>query len=154
MSWLDLGLELVAQFTHPSIMRQLGKTLIVDTGSREQKYYQSFVPKLDHGNKAILKVQHYVQTHFAGAISISQLAELACLSERTFLRHFVQATGIKPTEYLQRLRIQKACDYIETSTSTFDTISMDVGYEDNSAFRKTFRKITGLTPSEFKKRFA
>ncbi|GAA3928253.1 GlxA family transcriptional regulator [Litoribacillus peritrichatus] len=154
MSWLDLGLELVAQLTQPCIMRQLGKLLIVDTGSREQKYYQSFSPKLDHGDKAILKAQHYLQTHYAQPVSVSQLAALSCLTERTFLRHFVQATRHKPNDYLQRLRIQKACDLIESSAATFETIAMDVGYEDNSAFRKTFRKITGLTPSEFKRRFA
>ena len=58
MSWVDLGLELVAQFTRPQIMRALGKFLIVDTGKREQRYYGSFTPKFNHGNTQILQVQH------------------------------------------------------------------------------------------------
>ncbi len=56
MSWLDLGLEIVAQFSKPHIMRALGKYLIVDTGKREQRYYGSFTPKFNHGNKQILQV--------------------------------------------------------------------------------------------------
>lgn len=153
MAWVDLGLELVAQFIHPNIMRQLGKYLVVDTGLREQRYYQSFTPKWDHGDKEILKVQQYLQTNFHGVISITNLSEICFLSERTFLRRFVKATGLKPTFYLQKLRVQKACDLIETTNHTFDIISLNVGYEDISSFRKVFIKIIGLTPREFKSRF-
>ena len=154
MSWIDLGLELVAQFSQPAIMRQLGKYLIVDTGSREQSYYQSFKPTLDHGDKIILKTQHFIQTNFHQTLSIAKLAQQCYLTERTFLRHFVTATGFKPSEYIQRLRIQKACDLLETTAFTFEAISLKVGYEDTSACRKVFVKITGLTPKDFKRRFS
>ncbi|SIT07323.1 GlxA family transcriptional regulator [Neptunomonas antarctica] len=153
MAWLDLGLELVAQFTQPRIMRLLGKYLIVDTGSREQRYYRSFIPALDHGDKAVLNVQHYLQVNFDKSISISDLAGMSYLGERTFLRRFVKATGIKPNQYLQQLRIQKACDWIESSHDSVELIAAKVGYEDVSAFRKIFIKTMGLTPREFRSRF-
>ncbi len=153
MSWVDLGLELVAQFTNSQIMRQLGRFLIVDTGPREQSYYLSFTPKLDHGDEAIIRVQHQLQRDFQKTVVIRHLAELSHLTERTFLRRFVKATGLKPTQYLQQLRIQKACELIETSAKSIERIATEVGYEDLSAFRKTFIKITGQTPKEFKKRF-
>jgi len=154
MSWVDLGLELVARFMSPVIMRQLGKNMIVDTGLREQRYYQSFSPKLDHGDEAILKAQHYVQQHFNSPLSASDMAAKSILTERTFLRRFVKATGFKPIQYLQRLRIQKACTLLESTGDTVEMIALKVGYEDTSAFRKTFMKIMGLTPREFKNRFA
>lgn len=153
MSWVDLGLELVAQFTNSQVMRQLGKYLIVDTGPREQRYYQSFSPRLGHGDEAIVRVQHRLQREFRASLKVRELAEQVHLSERTFLRRFVSATGLKPTQYLQRLRIQKACELIETSAVSFERVAEAVGYEDLSAFRKTFVKITGQTPKEFKKRF-
>lgn len=153
MSWIDLGLELVAQFTNPHTMRQLGKYLIVDTGRREQRYYRSFTPRLDHGDRAILAVQHRLQRDFSRPVLIRALAEQAHLTERTFLRRFLGATGLKPTEYLQRLRIQKACELIESNGLTVEKVAAAVGYEDLSAFRKTFIKLTGQTPKEFKKRF-
>lgn len=153
MSWVDLGLELVAQFTNTQIMRQLGKYLIVDTGHREQRYYQSFNPPLNHGDKAILQIQHHLQRHYSEPVMIKELANQAHLTERTFLRRFVSATGFKPAQYLQRLRIHKACELIETSCLTVEGVAIEVGYEDLSAFRKTFIKIMGETPKEFKKRF-
>ena len=154
MSWVDLGLELVAQFMNPAIMRQLGKIMIVDTGLREQRYYQSFTPRLDHGDQAVLKAQHHLQQHFQDVVKISTLSRLSILTERTFLRRFVKATGFKPIQYLQRLRIQKACNLIESTNETFESISFRVGYEDASAFRKTFQKIVGLTPRDFRHRFS
>ncbi|MGY8871160.1 MAG: GlxA family transcriptional regulator [Pseudomonadales bacterium] len=154
MAWLDLGLELVAQFTQPRIMRLLGKYLIVDTGSREQCYYRSFVPALNHGDQAVLNVQHYLQVNFAKNISVSDLAAFSCLGERTFLRRFVKATELKPSQYLQQLRVQKACDWIESSHDSVELIATKVGYDDVSAFRKIFIKTMGLTPREFRNRFA
>ncbi len=153
MAWLDLGFELVEQFTKPEIMRQLGKVLVVDTGYREQCYYQQFTPNLNHGDKVITGVQRRFQSEFGQQIKISDLAKDCCLTERTFLRRFTKATGVTPSEYLQRLRVQKACDLLEESTTTFEHITHKVGYEDVSAFRKVFIKIMGLTPREFKKRF-
>ncbi|MGZ3790512.1 MAG: GlxA family transcriptional regulator [Bacteriovorax sp.] len=152
MSWIDLGLELVAQLPNISLMRQLGKYLVVDTASREQRYYQIFTPKLDHRDKEILKVQYYLQAHLKKLITIEALSKLCILTERTFLRRFVKATGLKPTEYLQRLRVQKACELIETTNLSLEGISFKVGYQDTSSFRKVFLKIMGLTPGDFKKK--
>lgn len=153
MSWIDLGLELVAQFLNPAIMRQLGKHLIIDTAPREQRYYQSFNPRFDHGDDAIHKIQTHMHAKYHTRLTVASLAEKSHLSERTFARHFIQATGFKANEYLQRLRIQKACELLESTKKTFEVIAYDVGYEDVSACRKSFVKIIGLTPKEFRRRF-
>ena len=153
MAWLDLGFVLVEQFTKPEIMRQLGKILVVDTGHREQCYYQQFTPNLSHGDQIIIDAQRKLQSGFGRQIKVSELAKESCLTERTFLRRFTKATGITPSEYLQRLRVQKACDMLESSATTFEQIAYKVGYEDVSAFRKVFIKIMGLTPKEFRGRF-
>lgn len=153
MSWIDLGLELVAQFTRPQIMRALGKFLIVDTGKREQRYYGSFTPRFNHGNTSILQVQHYIQKHFDEPLCIKKLAELAHMSERTFLRQFSSATHFKPVQYIQRIRVQKACDLLESTTQSFEHIALGLGYEDANSFRKVFIKTMGLNPSAFRARF-
>ena len=154
MSWIDLGLELVAQFVRPDIMRLLGQLLIVDTGAREQRYYQRFHAKLDHGDEVIVKVQHFMRQHLHQSVTIAQLAEHCFLTERTFLRRFVKATGIKPTQYMQRLRVQVACELLESTSQTFENIASQLGYEDVSAFRKVFARVMGLTPREFRRRFS
>lgn len=154
MSWIDLGMEIVAQFAKPSVMRALGKFLIVDTGKREQKYYVSFSPKLDHGNKLILKVQHYIQANYSELLNVSVLAEKAFMTERTFYRQFTEATTLKPTEYVQKIRVQKACELLESSSFSFEQIALSVGYDDANSFRKVFNKIMGLSPSSFRARFS
>ncbi|SEQ86838.1 Transcriptional regulator GlxA family, contains an amidase domain and an AraC-type DNA-binding HTH domain [Amphritea atlantica] len=154
MAWLDLGLELVAQFGSPALMRQLGKHLVVDTAPRQQRYYRCFMPPFDHGDRAVLKSQHYLQSHSQASVTVKQLAEECHLTERTFLRRFVRATGYKPKEYIQQLRISKACDALESSADSIELIALSSGYDDVSAFRKVFIKITGLTPREFRRRFS
>lgn len=154
MSWLDLALELVAQFTSSNVMRQLGKRLVIDTAPREQRYYESFLPKRNHGDAAITKAQYFIQMNFRKHLQVKEMAAFCALGSRTFLRRFTKATHYKPNEYIQRFRIQKACDYLETSTATVESISHNVGYEDINGFRKTFTKIIGLTPKAFRGRFS
>jgi len=153
MSWLDLGLEIVARHFNTPLMRALGKQLVVDTGFREQRYYHCFMPNLTHGDTIILTLQRKLQEAYSKATCITMMASFCNLTERTFLRRFVKATSFKPTEYLQRLRVQKACDMLETTVQTFETITYSVGYDNVSAFRKIFVKIIGLTPTVFRKRF-
>lgn len=154
MSWVDLGLELIAKYSSVKVIRQLGKTLVIDTASREQRYYQQFTPSLSHGDQAIVSIQQEMNVAYAGPVSIRQLAKQANLTERTMQRRFFKATGLNPNQYLQRLRIQKACDYLESTQSSFEWIADQVGYDDVSACRKIFVKVMGLTPKEFRRRFS
>jgi len=107
------------------------------------------MPRLRHGDSTILKCQHHLQRHFRNHLSVKGLADSCHLTERTFLRRFVRGTGFKPSEYLQQLRVSKACDILETTLNTVEKIAAQVGYDDVSAFRKVFIKIIGLTPVSF-----
>lgn len=154
MSWMDLGLELVEQFTRPTVMIELGKYLVIDTGRREQRYYKKFVPRLGHGNAVVVKAQHHIQRHFHAELTVKTLAGYCHLGERTLLRQFSNATGLTPTEYIQNVRVQKARELIETSKLPIEIIASRVGYEDAGAFRKIFKRLTGLSPREFRVRFS
>ncbi len=153
MAWVDLGLRLVERYMGPSVMMRTARYLLVDAGGREQQHYSSFTPRLSHGDSAILKTQHWLQTEFAHAVSVAQMAQYAGLEGRTFLRRFHAATNLKPSEYLQQLRIGKAREMMELTTQSVEFIAGNVGYEDASAFRRVFQKITGLTPRDYRKRF-
>jgi transcriptional regulator GlxA family with amidase domain len=153
MAWLDLGLELVSVLASPALMRQLGKQLVVDTGHREQAYYQVFKPN-KHTDSSVLTCQHYIQMHYQKSIKIAELAKLTHLTERTLLRRFQAALSLSPSEYIQNTRIQKACDLLESSHLSVETIAIEVGYSDTSAYRKAFKHKMGLSPSQFRQRFA
>lgn len=81
------------------------------------------------------------------------MAEQVNLTVRTMQRRFLKATCYNPNRYLQRLRVQKACDLLENTQHSFEYIANQVGYEDTRACRKIFIKIIGLTPREFRMRF-
>ena len=153
MAWTDLGLKMVDRFLGPTVMIETARHLLVDPPGREQRYYSTFSPKLTHGDAAVLKVQHWLQATGAQETSLAALAERAGLEERTFLRRFQKATGLTTTEYVQRLRVGKAQELLQFSTSPIDRIAWKVGYADTGAFRKVFARIVGLTPNEFRRRF-
>jgi transcriptional regulator GlxA family with amidase domain len=154
MAWTDLGLKLVDRFLGPMIMVDTARYLLVDPPGREQRYYSAFSPNLTHGDKAILKVQHWLQATGGKDMSIVALAAKAGLEGRTFLRRFRKATGQTAVEYCQRLRVGKACELLQFNGAPVDQIAWDVGYTDPGAFRKVFVRITGLSPGEYRKRFS
>lgn len=153
MAWTDLGLRMVDRFLGSQVMNETARMLLIDPSRREQCYYSAFSPNLTHGDAAILKVQHWLQRTKAQDIDLSTLADCAQLEERTFLRRFHKATGMTSTEYCQRLRIGAAKDFLQFSLSPVEQIAWKVGYSDASAFRKIFKRIVGLTPSEYRRRF-
>ncbi|GAF58920.1 LOW QUALITY PROTEIN: transcriptional regulator, AraC family [Psychrobacter sp. JCM 18902] len=153
MAWTDLGLRMIDRFLGSQVMNETARMLLIDPSSREQCYYSAFSPILTHGDAAILKVQHWLQKTEAQDIDLSTLANCAQLEERTFLRRFHKATGMTSTEYGQRLRIGAAKDFLQFSSSPVEQIAWKVGYSDVSAFRKIFKRIVGLTPSEYRRRF-
>ena len=83
-----------------------------------------------------------------GPIGDADLACYARLEPRTLLRRFVNATGMKPSEFQRRLRIGRAREMLEFSRASIDAIAASVGYDDVAGFRRVFRRIVGLTPSE------
>ncbi|MDD7912034.1 helix-turn-helix domain-containing protein [Pseudovibrio exalbescens] len=154
MAWTDLGLRIVERFMGPSIMLQLAHQLLIEPGGREQRFYKTFLPELQHGDGAILKVQHWLQTAYSDSLTVSEMAERAGLTARTFLRRFHRDTGHKPNTYLQMVRVEKARSQLELSSRPVDEIAWSVGYQDPAAFRKVFQKVIGLSPGEYRKRFS
>jgi transcriptional regulator GlxA family with amidase domain len=153
MAWTDLGLKLVERYLGPTVMMETARLLLVDPPGREQRYYSTFSPNLTHGDAAVLKLQHWLQATGAKDINLRRLSELAGLEERTLLRRFRAATGFTTTEYAQRLRVGKAQELLQFQATPADSIAWEVGYQDPSAFRRVFRRVVGLTPAEYRRRF-
>lgn len=153
LAWTDLGLRLIDRVLGPTVLADTAKFLLIDPSGREQRNYSTFAPRLSHGDDAILKVQHWLQAHRSEEISIADLAGRAGLETRTFLRRFQKATGLRPTEYVQALRIALARERLEFSRDTVERIAWNVGYKDPSAFRRVFHKVTGLSAKAYRDRF-
>jgi len=153
MAWTDLGMRLIDRLLGPSVMVETSRFFLVDPSGREQRHYGSFAPRLTHGDESILKVQHWLQAKGARAVSIAAMASEAGMEERTFLRRFKAATGIKPTEYAQCVRVEKARELLQFTRRTIDQVAWSVGYEDATAFRRVFSKLVGVSPGDYRRRF-
>ncbi len=153
MAWTDLGLRLVERCLGASVMLDTARLLLIDPPGREQCYYSAFAPNLKHGDSTVLKVQHWLHASDKRKIALAELAELAGLEERTLLRRFKKATGLTTGEYVQRMRVNRAKEMLQTTILPVDRIAWDVGYSDTSTFRKLFQKLVGLPPGEYRARF-
>jgi transcriptional regulator GlxA family with amidase domain len=153
MAWSELGLRLVDRLLGPSIATGTARFLVVEHSDSASECGSNFAPILSHGDAvdpqgAALAAKHRGHRRFAGGDGRTGRVE-----ERTFLRRFRTATGLKPTEYCQHLRVGKAREMLEFTNGTIDHIAWTVGYQDPGAFRSTFKKITGLAPSDYRTRF-
>lgn len=153
MAWTDLGLRIVDRLLGPTVMIDTSRVMLIDPAGREQQHFKGFLPRLAHGDEAILKVQHWLQANALRAVPVGEMAGQAALEERTFLRRFKAATGLKPIEYVQHLRMGKARELLEFTRRSVDQIAWSVGYADTSAFRRVFARIVGLAPGEYRQRF-
>ena len=149
-----LGLHLIESFGSSHLAAQCAKTLLVDPGKASQSSYAVFNVHKGHGDQEILRAQEVIESHFADAISMKDLARRVGISTRHFIRRFKKATDETPLSYLQQIRIEKAKDYLETTLETVNEITQVIGYENSSSFRKLFKEATGLSPSEYRSRFS
>lgn len=153
MAWSELGLRLVDRLMGPSVAADTARFLVIEHSASASQCGSNFAPLLRHGDGAVFKVQHWLQASGAVDVSVAAMAQEANLEERTFLRRFRNATGLKPTEYCRHLRVGKARQMLEFTNGTIDHIAWTVGYQDPGAFRTIFKKITGLSPSDYRNRF-
>lgn len=150
----NLILYLVEKFADRETAIMISKYFALDIGRDSQSQFAIFKVQRNHGDEEIKRVQDYIEKHYCDKISIETLAKLINTGRRTFERKFKEATNNTAIAYIQRVRIEAAKKFFEASRRNVTEIMFDVGYTDTKAFRDTFKKITGLTPIEYRNKFA
>lgn len=153
LAWADMGLSLVERLLGPTVMSSTAHFMLADPPGREQRFYGGFAPRLQHGDKEILAIQHWMQANHSGDCSVDSLANRCGLGARTFLRRFTHATGVNPGEYHQRLRIARGQELLEFTRDPVEKVAQASGYADAGGFRRTFKRVTGLAPAEYRRKF-
>jgi len=100
------------------------------------------------------KAVAYIEEHLAEPISLEALARLVGLSPCYFCRAFRQSLGLPPQRYQLSQRIERAKTLLAKRAASVTDVSLTVGYNDTSAFCTAFRRITGLTPSAYRRHFS
>ena len=152
-AWHDLALYLVARHVGPATAQALARFHLIEWHRGGQVPFQVFNPETDHGDAAVLASQRWIAENYAVAAPVAEMVRRSGLSTRTFKRRFRLATGETTISYVQRIRIERAKRALETSRAPIEEISWAVGYEDAASFRRLFKRITGLTPGDYRRRF-
>jgi transcriptional regulator GlxA family with amidase domain len=153
MAWFDLALLLIERYCGHDVATTTAKAHVIDLSRGEQAAYASIRAKKYHQDQEVLQVQEWLEAHFKQNIQIGQLGDLVNLTDRTLHRRFKQATEQNPLEYLQCLRVEAAKKLLEKSHDNAQRIVNHVGYDDLSSFTRLFKKHTGLSPSQYAKKF-
>ena len=151
---IDISLYLVEKFCGHDIALKCAKALLVGLPRTSQSGYSIVPISRPHADTRIRKAEEHLRVHFRDDVGIETLAKRSAMSPRTFIRRFKAATGRLPGEYAQMLRISAARDMLEKDALPVREVSERVGYTDLGFFRELFRRHTGMTPAEYRSRFA
>jgi two-component system response regulator YesN len=100
----------------------------------------------------IIEAQRYIIHHLHRKISLSEVAEHLHLNSAYFSRLFKKETNNNFVDYVVRLKMEKACEYLDSSHQNIEHISDMLGFDSKSYFIRTFKKFTGMLPLEYKHR--
>jgi transcriptional regulator GlxA family with amidase domain len=152
-SSLNLILYLVEKYAGRETAVFCSKAFQIDIQRDSQSPFTIFIGQKEHEDEPIKKAQEFIENNFQNKISVDQLATMFALSRRNLERRFKKATANTVIEYIQRVKIEAAKKNLESARKNINEIMYEVGYSDNKAFRTTFKKITGLSPIQYRNKY-
>jgi transcriptional regulator GlxA family with amidase domain len=152
-SFLNLIIYLVEKYYDRQTAIHCSKIFQIEMDRKSQSAFSIFSGQKMHGDELIAKAQTHIEGNLKEKISMEDLSSKFAVGRRNFDRRFIKATGNTPVEYLQRVKIESAKKAFESSRKTINEVMYEVGYSDVKAFREVFRKITGMSPFEYKGKY-
>jgi transcriptional regulator GlxA family with amidase domain len=148
-SFLNLMIDLIEKYYDRQTAIYCSKVFQIEMDRNSQSAFSIFSGQKHHDDDVIQQAQTFIENNLDEKISIEQLSAKFAVGRRNFDRRFIKATGNRPIEYAQRVKIEKAKKAFETNRKTINEVMYEVGYSDLKAFREVFRKYTGLSPLEY-----
>ena len=152
-SYYNLLIHLVEKFTNRETAIQIAKVFAIDVERDNQSSFMIFKGQNRHSDEAVKKAQDFIENNLPDKITIDELSSQVALGRRSLERRFKEATDNTVAEYIQRVKVEAAKKCFEISRKSITEVMFDVGYSDAKAFRGTFKKITGMTPIDYRKRY-
>jgi len=152
-SFLNLVIYLVEKYCGRDVAVHCSKVMEIEIDRESQSPFVIFSGQKEHSDEPIKKAQIYIERNVGTRITIDQLSEMFAISRRNFERRFKKATSNTPVEYLQRVKIEAPKKSLESGRENVNEVMYAVGYRDHKAFRTIFKKITGLSPIEYRNKY-
>lgn len=152
-SYWSLLLHLVEKYAGRTIAITAAKIYALEIDRHTQSPFVMFQGQKQHEDEPIRRAQDFIEQNLGERISVQDLAAQFAIGRRHFERRFKKATSNSPLEYMQRVRVEAAKKAFESSGKNVNEVMYDVGYIDPKAFRTTFKKLTGLSPVEYRNKY-
>jgi transcriptional regulator GlxA family with amidase domain len=152
-SYLNLILYLIEKHAGHEIAVLTAKVFAIEIERKDQLSFVIFEGQKNHEDEPIKLAQEFIEKNYHDKISIERLTSMFALSRRNFERRFKKATANTVAEYIQRVKIEAAKISLESTRDNVNDAMYKVGYTDPKAFRVSFKKITGLSPLEYRNKY-
>lgn len=114
-----------------------------------QRFQKELDEKTTLGKMYVDKAVEYIQTHYSGNCSLMDISKRVGLNRTYIYKLFIRHLGISPTDYIEELRINRACELLKTRHVLIMEAAAAVGYSDQFYFSKVFKKKIGMSPKEY-----
>lgn len=152
-SSLNLLLYLVEKFCGHDIGILVSKNFSIHRDHVSQGHFSVFRGMNRHGDKLVLQAQDFIENNYDKELSVEDVAALVNMSKRNFIRRFKQATQNTPLEYIQKVKVEAVKKALESGRQSVQSLMYSVGYNDSKTFRDVFRRVTGVTPQAYRKKY-
>lgn len=152
-SFTNLLVYIVEKYAGRDVAIMIAKTFMIDIDRISQSPFIIFQGQKTHDDESIKKAQEFIESNFDERITVDQLASMLALGRRNMERRFKKATSNTVTEYIQRVKIEAAKKNLENGRKNVNEVMYEVGYSDTKAFRTIFKRITGLSPVEYRSKY-
>jgi len=152
-AYWNLLLHLVEKYTNREIAIRTAKYFVIDLDRNIQSPFIIFNGLKDHEDEVIKNVQERIEQNYQEKLTVDQLADAFNITRRTFERRFKKATRSTVTEYIQRVKVEAAKKQLELGRKSIMEVMLGVGYSDTQAFRNVFKRITGMTLVDYRKKY-
>lgn len=152
-SYWNLLIYLVEKYVGREMAILVSKFFAIEIDRKSQSPFIMFNGQKKHEDDSIRQAQEFIEKNVTEKISVEELAVRFAIGRRHFERRFKKATNNTPVEYIQRVKIEAAKKHLENSRKNVNEVMYEVGYNDTKAFRTVFKKITGLSPIDYKNKY-
>jgi transcriptional regulator GlxA family with amidase domain len=153
-SYLNLLLYIFEKHLGREVSVLVSKMFEIDIERRSQNPFMIFIGQKKHGDALVLKVQEFIENNPTESYTVDSICEKFNVGRRTFERKFKKCTGNSILKYIQRVKVEFAKKHLEAGRKTVNEIIFETGYNDIDAFRKVFKKITDLSPVDYRKKYS
>ncbi|MEB0264064.1 MULTISPECIES: helix-turn-helix domain-containing protein [unclassified Mucilaginibacter] len=152
-SYWNLLLHIVEKYAGREMSIMAAKFFAIEIDRKSQSPFVMFNGQKKHEDESVKLAQEYIEENYTLKFSVDELADKFAIGKRHFERRFKKATNNTPAEYIQRVKVEAAKKELENSAKNISEVMYDVGYTDVKAFRTVFKKLTGLSPIDYKNKY-